>query len=118
VKLRFHADTLRLRLSQSDIARLASTGRVEEMVSFAPGRILSYAIESGNWNSITATFDGERVAVQLPSMVAKTWIESDQESLEGAGGLLRVLVEKDFQCLHRDSPQDADSFPNPLAHKD
>ena len=118
MKLRFHADTLRLRLSQSDIARLAATGYVEEMIAFAPGRSLSYAIESGNSGSITASFDGERIAVQVPSMVAKAWIESDREGLESSAGPLKILVEKDFQCLHRDGQEDADSFPNPLAHKD
>jgi hypothetical protein len=37
MKLRFHANTLRLRLSQSEVARLAETGCVEATVTFAPG---------------------------------------------------------------------------------
>jgi hypothetical protein len=42
MKLRFHENSLRLRLSQSEVARLAETGRVENTVSFAPGQVLVY----------------------------------------------------------------------------
>ena len=117
MKLRLYSDTLRLRLSQPEVARLAETGRVEDSIRFAPGRTLTYAIESGTSAAIGATFDGDAVRVLLPASVARAWIESDQTGVEGASDTLRVLVEKDYVCLHGSSPEDADAFPNPMATK-
>ena len=114
MKLRLHSGTLRLRLSQSEVAQLAETGRVEDNVTFAPGQVLSYALESGPETSITATLAGNRIRIAVPAATAKHWIESDETGIEGSDAL-RVLIEKDFQCLHSVSEEDADSFPNPLA---
>ena len=119
MKLRFHGNTLRLRLSQSDVTRLAETGRVEEQVMFAPKQTLVYVIESGvvegGGDEIRASFENGRIRVTLPAAVAKHWVESDETGIESSGGPLTVLVEKDFQCLHRDGDKDGDAFPNPLA---
>ncbi len=115
MKLRFHSNSLRLRLSQSDVARLAGGDSVEEAVTFAPGQTLIYSIESGAGDEIAASFENGRIRVTLPSAPARRWIESDEAGIEGLSGSLRVLVEKDFQCIHPESEEDADSFPNPLA---
>jgi hypothetical protein len=121
MKLRFQGNTLRLRLSQSDVTRFAESGRVEEQVIFAPGQTLGYVIESGAVNgadAIRASFDDGTIRVTIPSPVATHWIEGNEVGIEGSHGPLHILVEKDFQCLHRDAPQDADAFPNPLAEHD
>ena len=115
MKLRFHADSLRLRLSQSEVTQLAQTGSVEETVTFSPGHSLSYTLEkTGTVHSITVSFDADRIRVALPTATATHWIESDEIGIEAATPTLKVLVEKDFQCLHRVAG-DEDAFPNPLA---
>lgn len=120
MKLRFHGNTLRLRLSQSDVARLVETGRVEEQVTFGAGQRLEYAIETGvveagEAGEMRASFEDGRIRVTLESPAAKRWIEGSEAGIEGKTGPLHILVEKDFQCLHGDAEQDADAFPNPLA---
>jgi hypothetical protein len=115
MKLRFHSNSLRLRLSQSDVAVLAGGGSVEETVTFAPGQTLIYLIESGVGEEIAASFENGRIRVTLPRALAKQWVLSDEAGIEGVSGPLRVLVEKDFQCIHREGEEDADAFPNPLA---
>src|SRR5271170_148185 len=115
MKLRLHAGSLRLRLSQSEIARFDETGRVEDSIEFSPGSELLYAIEAGASPSITATFDDRNIRVVVPALIAKKWIESDQTGIEASSGTLKLLIEKDFQCLHREPEPGEDSFPNPLA---
>jgi hypothetical protein len=115
VKLRLHAGSLRLRLSQSEVARLDETGRVEDSIEFSPGTELLYAIEAGTTPSIIATFDNGHIRVVVPNALAKEWIGSDQTGIEASAGTLKVLIEKDFQCLHREPDPGEDSFPNPLA---
>jgi hypothetical protein len=114
MKLRLHAGSLRLRLSQSDIARLHDTGKVEETIAFAPGKQLYYTLETGSAET-GATLDDSRIVVSLPTAIAMQWIESDQTGIEASTGTLKLLIEKDFQCLHREPEPGEDSFPNPLA---
>ena len=115
MKLRLHAKSLRLRLSQSEVTRLGEVGRVEDSIEFSPGSELLYALETGAASSVTATFDNANIRVVLPMPMAKHWIESDQTGIEAATGSLKLLIEKDFQCLHREPEVGEDPFPNPLA---
>jgi hypothetical protein len=115
MKLRMHDNSLRLRLSQSDVTRLHDTGKVEEVVVFEPGKQLVYAIETGVLDEATATFDDAKIRVTLPTRAAKQWMESDQTGIEASTGTLRLVIEKDFECLHREPQAGEDAFPNPLA---
>jgi hypothetical protein len=114
MKLRLHNDTLRLRLSQGEVARLKETGRVENTLSFAPGQSLGYSIETAPSGAVTAAFEQGRIRVIVPSAETREWIDSDQTGIEGGAPGLHILIEKDFQCLHKPTPEDADAFPNPL----
>jgi hypothetical protein len=115
MKLRLHDGNLRLRLSQSEIARLHDAGKVENVVVFQPGKELVYAIETGALHEATATFENSTIRVTLPTRDAMQWIESDQTGIQASTGTLRLLIEKDFQCLHREPAPGEDAFPNPLA---
>ncbi len=115
MKLRLHAGSLRLRLSQAEVALLQDTGKVEDATVFAPGQELRYAIEAADAPAVTATLHHSNIRVILPKTVAKEWAESDQTGIEASTGALRLLIEKDFQCLHRPPQPGEDSFPNPLA---
>ncbi len=115
MKLRLHDGSLRLRLSQTEVARLHDTGKVEDVVVFQPGKELFYAIETGPAKEPAATFDGSKIRVILPSAVASEWIGSDQTGIEASTGTLRLVIEKDFQCLHRAPAAGEDAFPNPMA---
>jgi hypothetical protein len=115
MKLRLHNGSLRLRLSQSEIARLRDTGSVEDTIVFESGTELRYAVETDPTIAVmTATYDNASIRVSIPAPAAKQWIESDQPGIEESGKL-GILIEKDFQCLHRPPEPGEDSFPNPLA---
>lgn len=115
MKLRMHSNSVRLRLSQSEVAALGESGRVEESVAFAPGRALRYSLECAEIAAPEAMLESNAIRVKLPRRDVKQWVESDQTGIEATQGALRLLIEKDFKCLHRDSPEDSDSYPNPLA---
>ncbi len=115
MKLRLHSNSVRLRLSQSEVDALGETGRVEECVQFTHDRALRYSIECAEIREPSATFEDNVLHVKLPRSEAKRWIETNQTGIEATQGSLHLLIEKDFKCIHRDGPEDADSFPNPLA---
>jgi len=62
-----------------------------------------------------AVYGGDAIRVSLPETRVRAWAASDEVGIEGQDGPIRILVEKDFQCLHRDAAAEPDAFPNPLA---
>jgi len=110
MKLRFHKNSLRIRLSQSEVADLAAHGQIQERFEF-PNSALSFSLRSGN--SEAAVLENNEVSVTAP----KDWIDSDREGIEFHCGPMKVAIEKDYECLHRAGPDDADAFPNPMVDK-
>ena len=120
MKLRIQGNSLRLRLSQSEVAQFSKTGFVEDSVQFAPGVSFAYTLESSS--SIRApqvAFQNGWLKFQLPSAIAMEWFTTDRVGISGeqpleSGKTLSILIEKDFQCLHGDVQRDPDAYPNPL----
>ncbi|HEX5832176.1 MAG TPA: hypothetical protein VFY16_14430 [Gemmatimonadaceae bacterium] len=124
MKLRIKGNTLRLRLTRSEVARLSDTGRVEDAIAFGaePGETLTYALEaSPDAPTVGARLADGRITVRLPADAARRWVDTDQVGIEaeqrtGAGdreAALQILVEKDWACIDG-REVDADAFPNPL----
>ena len=119
MKLRIRGDSIRLRLTQTEVARLAEEGRVEESTHFGPDERFTYAIAFGAESTLSARLSPRGIEVTVPGEVARAWAASDSVGIEGArelgdGKTLRILVEKDFACLtKRPHEDDADAFPNP-----
>jgi hypothetical protein len=121
MKLRIHGDSLRLRLSRSDVEQLRQTGVCSESLRFGPGSQLTYTLETSSRLTVDVEYRQDRIRVLLPLDMAQEWADSDQISLSlnrsDCGGP-SLLIEKDFQCLHRDGKNPAaadDAFPNPAA---
>lgn len=121
MKLRLRGNSLRLRLTQRDVHALVETGSVEETTSFGPDVTLTYvlAVAPAGDSSVRAAFEAGVVRVTLPAAEAHAWATSERVAIEveqpaGAGGSLRVLVEKDFACLKtRSGESEEDAYPNP-----
>jgi hypothetical protein len=120
MKLRIQGNSLRLRLSQSEVAQFSKTGFVEDSVQFAPGVSFAYTLESSSGvRSPQVSFQNGWLKFQLPSAMAMEWFTTDRVGISAeqpleSGKHLSILVEKDFQCLHGDVERDPDAYPNPL----
>jgi hypothetical protein len=123
MKLRLTADSVRLRLNQTDVARLVQSGELSEKVEF-PGRVtFVYGLRvSGESEQGTARFADGELIVSLPAASAAAWMNSNKEvglyydqKSEG-GAVLRLIIEKDYQCIDGPAEEiDPAGYPNPLA---
>ena len=120
MKLRFKGNSVRIRLTRTEVATLAEGGSVSQTTSFSPTTQLVSSIGiSGTAKELHATLENCHVHLTLPLDLARQWANSDQVSISGNqracdGQALAILVEKDFECLHH--PRDTDdTFPNPRA---
>ncbi|MBV1857431.1 MAG: hypothetical protein KUG77_03395 [Nannocystaceae bacterium] len=120
MKLRILGDSLRLRLSQSEVKQFGDTARVEQSIRFGPGSVMTYAIEhSDAVNKLYASFADSTLTVRMPSSIAQAWVRTDEVSLRGEQPLdgdepLSLLIEKDFKCaIPRPGEEDYDGFEHP-----
>jgi hypothetical protein len=117
MKLRIQDDSLRLRLTRGEVEHLSRGDAVERLVHFPGGRALQYSVTgSAAAASPHAVYSGDAIRVTLSESRVRDWASSDETGIEGQDGPIRILVEKDFKCLHRDAATEPDAFPHPLDH--
>lgn len=122
MKLRIKDNSIRLRLTRSEVDALRDSGTVASTTGFPGGRELSYRVESSPASVIpSAFFSDNAVTVRLPESAVLAWATTEQVSLPGEqllddGNQLQILVEKDFVCLtEREGEDESDMYPHPDA---
>ena len=127
MKLRLRDDTLRLRLTRSEIGQLIDEGSVFGETRFGPNthEVLRFGLRAIRETSgLTVTYVVSTIEVGLPADRIQEWQKTDRVGFEetvdiGDGQVLKVLVEKDFKCLTSKSrSDDADTFPHPREGKE
>jgi hypothetical protein len=118
MKLRLHNNSVRVRLSQADMATFIAAGAVGDIIEFAPGERFSYRIEAlPSVGDIHAIYSRGLLRIRVPTLLAREWMFSDLVGIRSEGGQPSVSIEKDFRCLHREGHaegDDAHGYPNPL----
>ena len=116
MKLRIQDNSLRLRLTQKEVARLGDQGAVESAIQFSEHRVLRYSVSvSDSAERVSVHYEGDSICVFLPKAAAKLWANNHEVTIEAFDSGVRILVEKDFQCLHQAGPGEPDAYPHPLA---
>lgn len=120
MKLRILDNSLRLRVTQKELATIAGEGESKASIEFGGGGVLHYVVSADEAiENIEATYADDVVAVRLPAAKLREWATTELVSLRGEqdledGSTLSILVEKDFACLEpRESEDESDMFPHP-----
>ena len=114
MKLRIRGNTVRARLSQSEVAAFAENGFIEEITDFGNGQILVCALTSVDAIEPRASFVNGTIEISIPTETVETWAATDQVEIAGETETIKLLIEKDFKCLTpREGDEDHDTFPHP-----
>lgn len=115
MKLRVQGNSLRLRLTRSEVAALDSKGEVTEEIRFSSGGALTYRLEKRTGaEALAASLSNGLISISVPAAAAARWVGSEEVGVYGQDGELRIAIEKDFRCLTRASDeQEADAYPHP-----
>jgi hypothetical protein len=100
MKLSIRGNSLRLRVTATELAMIAETGKAEDAVRFSSDLALRYGIEVRPTGAVTAVFDSTSIWVTLPKSRLDLWLRPEEVSVEGSqpiggGKVLRILLEKD-----------------------
>ena len=100
MKLWIRGNSIRLRVSKTELAKIAEKGTAEDTVRFSSEQRLRYAIEVRPTGAVTALFSGTELVVTLPKSRLDLWLRPNEISVEGSqpiggGKVLQILLEKD-----------------------
>jgi hypothetical protein len=123
MKLRLLDSSLRLRLTRSEVSTIGDGGMVEGHSRFPDGSEFRYSLGVDDTPGIRARALAGGLEVLMSRTLATPWATGEAVSLSAEwplpDGSCRILIEKDFDCLHpRVEDEGADTFPNPTAQRD
>jgi hypothetical protein len=121
MKIRIKGNSIRYRLTKTEIANFGEQGCLEERTSFINGAFFSYTLQrKPGIENLEAALGENRITLFVPETMAHEWtttevIGFDHKMEIGNGVHLFLLIEKDFVCLDNTFEDQSDNFPNPNA---
>ena len=117
MKLRIKGNSLRIRLSVSEVETLSGGSELRESVNFGTSQ-LSYTVKPVASEDMNATFDSNVITLHIPVHYLAGWPSNSVVGFEetvnvGSDQLLHLLLEKDFKCLDVTEEDQTDFFENP-----
>ncbi len=115
MKIRIKGNSIRYRLTKSDVQKLADSGNLEESTCFA-GSTFYYAIKRvQHISQLTATYAENKITLFVPADFTAKWPVNNVIGLDSKdnNGDLYLLLEKDFICLDETTEDQSDNYENP-----
>lgn len=119
MKIRIKGNSIRYRLGQSEVARFANNGYLEERTEFPGGGVFIYRLErKAGLANPEAELMQSKIILYIPEAIVAEWTGTDQVGFDhriplGEDKELFLLVEKDFVCLDHTLEDQSDNYPNP-----
>ncbi len=120
MKIRIKSNSIRFRLTKTEVDHFSLNGFIEETTEFV-NNSFSYRLEiTSQENFLTASYHDHKIIILVPKEHADQWILTDMIGIEhkmalGNDKQLFLLIEKDFVCLDNTFEDQSDNYPNPNA---
>jgi len=118
MKIRIQGNSIRIRLSKSEVNQLVTEGNVEEKTSFLNSSF-GYCLKSvAGIEELSASYEADQIIMFVPESLLETWPANNVVGFEAYMPIsetdtLYLLLEKDFKCLDNTSEDQSDNFENP-----
>ena len=121
MKIRIKGNSIRIRLTRTEVETFGREGYLEERTVFGEGNVFTYALARYHTHAtLGADFSNGKITMLVPASMAEEWATSDVVGFSDNvpldnGGSLFLLLEKDFKCIDGDVTEDqSDNYENPL----
>ena len=118
MKLRIRGNSIRIRLSRTEVDNLGKDGYIEEITEFG-NTAFTYALRcKDDISDLSAAFSNGKITMYVPAHIAAEWPKNDTVGYEnhmqlGNGKQLYLHLEKDFKCLDSAFEDQSDNYENP-----
>ncbi|WP_373517059.1 hypothetical protein [Pricia sp.] len=122
MKIRIKGNSVRFRLTQTEVKAVCDMDMVREETQFNEAHFV-YAVKASNVHDhLTASFADQVITLFVPKDTLNDWYTNDQvgfyhtEILDN-GQKLDLILEKDFVCLDDRAEDESDNYPNPRGNE-
>lgn len=120
MKIRIRGNSVRFRLTKSEVALFSETGNYSDKTEFNANTFLYIVQAKKGIENLQADFSNNSITIFFPEKDIKTWAESSvvgfsNSFILNSGTSLELLVEKDFVCMDETAEDQSDNYPNPKA---
>lgn len=118
MKIRIKGNSVRYRLSKTDVDILTTIGYHEEQTSFGTAT-LKYALQRKEGiEELSADYKDNMITTYIPASFLQGWDKNDVIGIDasmpiGDDETLYLLIEKDFKCLDDTTEDQSDNYDNP-----
>jgi len=118
MKIRIKGNSIRFRLTQSEVKQLSETGSITETTEFG-SNTFHYQVElTTSVKNLEASYSNAKMVIVVPETDGKNWFHNNTVGFEHemqlpGGKKLHLLLEKDFTCLENRAEDQSDNYPNP-----
>jgi len=118
MKIRIQGNSIRIRLSKTEVNILAKEGLLEEKTSFGKSSFIYCLKSQSDHLTLSATYAQDRITMYVPEKFLSDWptnnvVGFDSDMPVSETETLYLLLEKDFKCLDNVSEDQSDNFENP-----
>lgn len=118
MKLRIKGNSIRIRLTKSEVSTISTAGYLQEETLFGNNSFV-YALQRvEHGDALSAALEQNKITLFVPAAFTKDWpvnsiISFDARVPVAGDKTLYLLLEKDFVCLDHTTEDQSDNFENP-----
>src|SRR5688500_2100415 len=118
MKLRIKGNSVRIRLSKTEVEALSSGTALEDRTSFGSSRFGYLVQPVMEGDALDADYENGTIKMYVPKSLLTEWPSNAVVGFESrmkvnATESLYLLLEKDFKCIDQTSEDQSDFYDNP-----
>jgi hypothetical protein len=118
MKIRIKGDSIRFRLTQTEVKELSENGEIYDSTNFGNLKLSYSVVLNKNIDNLNVRFENNGIILEMPVSIGKYWytndiITFDHNFITSKKNELYLLLEKDFTCLNNTIEEQLDNYPNP-----
>ena len=120
MKIRIQGNSIRYRLTRTEVRELQEKGIVQEHTTFNRKNFAYRVLVKEGITALEADFQNDTISLFFPKVENEKWADLERvgfanDMILDNGQTLRLLLEKDFVCLDERVEDQSDNYPNPAA---
>jgi len=112
MKIRIKDNSVRFRLTRSEVAELGTSGILTQVTEFA-SNIFKYSVMVKDVEELLADFVDNNIILYMPKSMVDALVNTGKVGFSGQAGAVKLLIEKDFVCIDNTDEDQSDQYPNP-----
>ena len=122
MKIRIRENSVRYRLTKSEVEAFCREGYFEQKTHFE-SKTFTYALKArSDIDELYADFRKDTISLFLNDVLAVNWDKEERVGFSGTmetknGHCISLLLEKDFICMDETLEDQSDNYPNPRYSK-